>query len=147
VRRLVDVAGWLLLPLFFVAVGAHTRLDLLITDPVVALTGLVLVVAIAGKLVSGVAAGRVIGLGWRDASTLGGLLNCRSVTELVLLNIGRTAGIITETTFTVFVVMAILTTAATGPLLDLLSVRRTPRGDEPVPPGTGHQGPGARATA
>lgn len=151
VRQVVAVAGsaaeWLLLPLFFVAVGAHTRLDLLITGPVVALTSLVLVVAIGGKLLSGVAAGRVIGLGWRDASTLGVLLNCRGVTELVLLNIGRTAGIIDETTFTVFVTMAILTTATTGPLLDLLHIRHIPRGDVPVPPGTGAQPPSARSAA
>ncbi|MEV0131399.1 cation:proton antiporter [Dactylosporangium sp. NPDC050688] len=139
VRRVVVVAGgaaeWLLLPLFFVAVAAHTRLDLLVTGPVVAVAALVLAAAVAGKLLSGIAAGRVIGLAWRDASTLGVLLNCRGVTELVLLNLGRTAGIIDETTFTVFVVMAVLTTAGTGPLLDLLGAGHTPRGDAPVPPG------------
>ncbi|MGI5185397.1 cation:proton antiporter [Dactylosporangium sp. CA-152071] len=136
VRRVVAIAGgaadWLL-PLFFVAIAAHTRLDLLTTGPVVALAGLVLVTAVAGKLLSGVAAGRVIGLAWRDATVLGVLLNCRGVTELVLLNIGRTAGIIDGTTFTVFVVMAVLTTAATGPLLDLLGVRHIARGDVPAP--------------
>ncbi len=135
VRRVVAVAGgaaeWLL-PLFFVAIAAHTRLDLLTTGPVVALAGLVLVAAVAGKLLAGVAAGRVIGLAWRDATILGVLLNCRGVTELVLLNIGRTAGIIDDTTFTVFVVMAVITTAATGPLLDLLGARHTPRRDAPA---------------
>jgi Kef-type K+ transport system membrane component KefB len=115
-----QASQWLLLPLFFTAVGARTRLDRIGDARTLAIGGLVLVVAITAKVLSGGVAGRVIGLGRRDSAVLGVLMNCRGMTELVVLNAGLTAGIIDTTTFTVFVVMAIVTTAATGPLLDRL---------------------------
>ncbi|MEV6927091.1 cation:proton antiporter [Dactylosporangium sp. NPDC051485] len=122
---------WLLLPLFFTAIGSRTHLSLL-TGPTLALAGLVVAVAVSSKLLSGAVAGRVIGYGWRDATALGVMLNCRGLTELVLLSLGRTAGIIDERTFTVFVVMALVTTAATGPLLNLVGLRRPAPGNEPA---------------
>ncbi|MGI5243102.1 cation:proton antiporter [Dactylosporangium sp. CA-139066] len=144
VRRVMAMAEgvteWLLLPLFFTAIGARTRLDLLTTGPAIALAGLVLAVAITSKLASGLLAGRSVGLPWRDATTLGVLLNCRGVTELVLLGIGSSAGLIDARTFAVFVVMAVVTTAATGPLLDLLRLpRRTPTMPHPFDETAGAQ--------
>lgn len=117
---------WLLLPLFFAAVGARTQLDL-ITDPrAMVLCLAVLVIAVVSKVVSAGGAGRAVGLGWRDSAALGVMMNCRGLTELLILNIGLTAGIIDARVFALFVVMALVTTAATGPLLDTLGMRRPP---------------------
>jgi Kef-type K+ transport system membrane component KefB len=119
-------AEWLLLPLFFTVVGMRTDLRLLTDPAVIPLCLVILVVAVAGKLAAGFVAGRITGLARRDAVILGVLLNCRGLTELVLLNAGRQAGVIDDRTFTVFVVMALVTTAITGPLLTRLGMGRPP---------------------
>jgi len=114
---------WLLLPLFFTAVGSRTRLSVIGEPRLLAAGALVLAVAVLSKIIAGGGAGRAVGLGARDSAVLGVLMNCRGMTELLILNIGLTAGIIDASVFTVFVVMAIVTTALTGPLLDLLGWR------------------------
>ena len=82
----------------------------------------VLVVAVVGKLGGAGVAARVVGEGWRDAWTIGVLMNTRGLTEIVILTVGLDAGVIGPPMFTAMVLMALLTTAMATPALRLLGV-------------------------
>jgi len=85
----------------------------------------ILAVACVGKFVGGAAAARFSGIGWRDSAALAVLMNTRGLVELVVLNIGFDLGIISPTLFTMLVIMALVTTFMTSPLLMSL-LRRNP---------------------
>ncbi len=91
-----------------------------------AVCGLVIVVAIAGKFGGASISARLVGIPWRDAGALGILMNTRGLMELVLLNIGLEIGIISQTVFTMLVIMAIVTTLMTAPLLNRFYISRLP---------------------
>ncbi len=114
---------WLLLPLFFTAIGSRTHLDVIGGPATIGLCLAVLAIAMLSKLVAAGGAARAVGLSWRDGAVLGVLMNCRGLTELLILNVGLTTGIIEGRVFACFVVMAVATTALTGPLLDALRLR------------------------
>lgn len=119
--KLEDFSVILLLPLFFAFSGLRTDVLELGTDPQLWLyTLLVLAVAVAGKWGGSAIAARVVGMGWRDAWSLGALMNCRGLTELVILNIGLELGVIPPTLFSILVIMALVTTFMTSPLLQWL---------------------------
>jgi hypothetical protein len=82
------------------------------------------VVAIAGKWGGATLAARAVGSSWREANGIGVLMNCRGLTELVILNIGLDLGVIPPTLFTALVVMALVTTFMTTPLLSLVYPRQ-----------------------
>jgi Kef-type K+ transport system membrane component KefB len=84
--------------------------------------GLIIAVATAGKVGGTLAAGRLTGLGWRDAAAPGALMNTRGMMELIALNVGLDPGILSPTLFAMMVLMALATTVATPPLLQLLGV-------------------------
>ena len=75
-------------------------------------------IAIAGKFGGVSAAARISGLRWREACALGALMNARGMMELVILDIGLEAGIISPSLFTMMVIMALVTTVITTPLLE-----------------------------
>ncbi|MFD3590342.1 cation:proton antiporter [Streptomyces sp. NPDC058683] len=107
-----------LLPLFFVSTGLKTDIGLLGGSATQWLwAGAVLAVAVAGKWGGGTLAARLSGRDWRDSMSLGALMNCRGLTELIVLNIGLGLGVIGPELFTVLVLMALLTTAMTTPAL------------------------------
>jgi len=120
--RLDTIVSVLLLPLFFALTGMRTRLDLLSGGRIWLWTGLVLFVAVAGKMGGAVLAARWTGQSWRNAAALGALLNTRGLVELIVLNIAYNAHVFSPTLFTMLVVMALLTTMITTPILDLLGV-------------------------
>jgi Kef-type K+ transport system membrane component KefB len=127
VRELVDkleaFTVSFLLPLFFVHVGLRTRIGLLGTDlRLWAICGLVLLIAILGKGLGAGVAARMVGIGWQESGALAVLMNCRGLTELVVLNIGLELGILTPTLFTMLVLVALVTTVMTTPFLDLLRI-------------------------
>ena len=66
-------------------------------------------------------AARWSGSSWHDAFVLGALMNTRGLMELVALNVGYDLGILSPRMFTMLVLMALVTTAMTGPLIDLAS--------------------------
>ena len=82
--------------------------------------GMLLAVAIAGKGVASTLAARVMGMTWRDSSMLGALLNTRGLIELVILSIGLDLGILSPVAFSMLVLMALITTFMTSPLIMLL---------------------------
>lgn len=118
--RLEQLTVLLLLPLFFIVTGLQVDLTRLFEKPSLAvLFVVVLVVACAGKFVGATLAARAVGFGWRPAAAIGTLMNTRGLTELVILNVGRSVGVLNDDLFTVLVLMAVVTTIMTAPLLRL----------------------------
>ncbi|MGH8456895.1 MAG: cation:proton antiporter, partial [Stenotrophobium sp.] len=115
----------LLMPLFFAYTGLRTQIGLLDSAQGVLLCGVIILVAVAGKLGGVMLAARWTGKPWRESFAIGVLMNTRGLMELVVLNIGYDLGILTPRVFTMLVVMALVTTFMTGPLLTL-ALRRSP---------------------
>ncbi|WP_445629093.1 cation:proton antiporter [Nostoc sp. DSM 114167] len=107
-----------LLPVFFAYSGLKTQIGLLNRPELWLLCALVLAVAIAGKYVGTYVAARVSGISKREASALGWLMNTRGLTELIVLNIGLELKVISPLIFTMLVIMALVTTFMTSPLLE-----------------------------
>ena len=84
-------------------------------------------VAISGKLGGSMLMGRWTGMSWRDSFSLGVLMNTRGLVELIVLNIGYDLGILSARTFAMMVLMALVTTLMTGPLLSLASTQNRER--------------------
>jgi Kef-type K+ transport system membrane component KefB/nucleotide-binding universal stress UspA family protein len=108
-----------LLPVFFAYSGLQTQIGLLNSPGLWALCFAVLAVAITGKYVGTYVAARVSGIDNRQASALGWLMNTRGLTELIVLNIGLSLGVISPLLFTMLVIMALVTTFMTSPMLEL----------------------------
>jgi K+:H+ antiporter len=119
-RWLEGVVRVLFLPVFFAFTGIRTEIGLLNSAADWGLCGLIVLVACLGKFGGAAAASRLVGFGWRDSAALGVLMNTRGLVELIVLNIGLDLGIISQTLFTMLVVMALLTTFMTTPILQLL---------------------------
>ena len=119
IARLEDVVVVLLLPSFFAFTGMRTEIGLIGIDQLIA-CGLIIVVASVGKFGGSAIAARLTGLSGRDASALGILMNTRGLMELIVLNVGLELGVVSPTLFTLLVIMAVITTVATGPILDRL---------------------------
>jgi Kef-type K+ transport system membrane component KefB len=124
-ERLDMLVSVLLLPLFFALTGMRTRLDLLDDASMWLWAGVVLCAAVFGKMGGAALAARWTGQSWRDAVALGALLNTRGLVELIVLNIAYTVGAFTPTLFTMLVVMALVTTMLTTPILSLLGIHGT----------------------
>jgi Kef-type K+ transport system membrane component KefB len=77
----------------------------------------VIALACLGKFGGSVLAARFSGFGWRQSSAIGILMNTRGLVELVVLNIGYDLGLVSKTLFTMLVIMALVTTFMTSPLL------------------------------
>ncbi|MEV6752606.1 cation:proton antiporter [Streptomyces sp. NPDC051214] len=132
VLRPLEQTSDLLLPLFFVTTGLSFNLGALDGDAGLLLL-LILAVAVLGKLGPAYAASRVSGLDTYRSATVAALVNTRGLTELIVLNVALDAGIIGPALFTVLVLVALVTTFMTGPLLSLTQrrqQRKTPRGTE-----------------
>ena len=114
----------ILLPLFFASAGLRTDIGSLGEAELWLTAGVLLVLAVLGKLVATALAARVSGYGWRDAGVLGTLMNTRGLTELIILTLGLELGVISEALFTALVLMTLVTTFMAGPLLRALEPRR-----------------------
>lgn len=121
--RLDMITSVLLLPLFFALTGLRTRLDLLNDAAMWWWAGIVLIGAVFGKMGGAALAARWTGQSWRNAAALGALLNTRGLVELIVLNIAYNVGAFSPTLFTMMVVMALVTTMSTTPILNLLGVK------------------------
>jgi Kef-type K+ transport system membrane component KefB len=117
--RLEEVTSILLLPLFFAFTGLRTDIGLLSDARGWLLCGVIVIVATAGKLGGTLFAARLTGLKWVDSFALGALMNTRGLMELIALNLGYELGILSSRAFAMLVLMALVTTLATGPLLSL----------------------------
>ncbi|MBA2390793.1 MAG: cation:proton antiporter [Geodermatophilaceae bacterium] len=127
-ERLEQVSVLLLLPVFFVIAGLGTNIGGLGLDGLWQL-GLILAVAIGGKFIGAYSGARMLKLPGRQASVIGVLMNTRGLTELVILQIGRDLGVLDGELFTMLVLMALITTTMTEPLLRLVYPERILRRD------------------
>ena len=112
-----------LLPLFFAFTGLRTQISLLNDWQSWAICGVIILVAIAGKLGGSMLMSRVTGMNWSQSFSIGVLMNTRGLVELVVLNIGYDLGILSGRIFAMMVLMALVTTFMTGPLLSLVNIR------------------------
>ncbi|RPB25878.1 hypothetical protein L211DRAFT_821785 [Terfezia boudieri ATCC MYA-4762] len=119
-EKIEDFVSVLFLPLYFALSGLNTNIGLLDDGIVWAYVVGVVAIAFFGKIAGGTIAARVNGLVWRESLTIGVLMSCKGLVELIVLNIGLQAGIISQRVFTIFVVMALITTFATTPLTEWL---------------------------
>lgn len=118
-QRLQAFSSVLLLPLFFAFTGLRTQIGLLHDFEGWSICLLITAVATVGKLGGTAAAARFTGMPWVESLKLGALMNTRGLVELIALNIGYDLGILSARIFTMLVIMAVLTTMITGPLLTL----------------------------
>ena len=117
-HKFESVTVVLLLPLFFAFTGLRTRIGVGGGSAIWLYSALVIVVAITGKLGGSMFAARLAGMPWREAASLGILMNTRGLMELVILNIGLDIGVISPAMFSIMVLMALVTTFMTSPLLE-----------------------------
>jgi len=117
-HKFESVTVVLLLPLFFAFTGLRTRIGVGGGSAIWLYSALVIVVAITGKLGGSMFAARLAGMPWREAASLGILMNTRGLMELVILNIGLDIGVISPVMFSIMVLMALVTTFMTTPLLE-----------------------------
>lgn len=105
-----------LMPIYFVVAGLQVDLFHLEQEAFIELA-LILVVAFSGKMIGVYGAARAAQLEHRDAGALATLMNARGLTELVLLTVGLTLGIIDQALYSLMVIMTVATTVICGPLL------------------------------
>jgi Kef-type K+ transport system membrane component KefB len=117
-HKFESVTVVLLLPLFFAFTGLRTRIGVGGGGAIWLYSAIVIVVAITGKLGGSMFAARLSGMPWREAASLGILMNTRGLMELVILNIGLDIGVISPAMFSIMVLMALVTTFMTTPLLE-----------------------------
>ena len=117
-HKFESVTVVLLLPLFFAYTGLRTRIGVGGGRAIWFYSAIVIVVAITGKLGGSMFAARLAGMPWREAASLAILMNTRGLMELVILNIGLDIGVISPAMFSIMVLMALVTTFMTTPLLE-----------------------------
>ncbi len=119
-RRVEDFVLVLLLPLFFAYTGLRTDVTELGSSTLILITLGLIAIAIVGKYGGAVIAARVMRLPWRESAALGALMNTRGLTELIVLNLALSLGVISSALFAALVVMALVTTFMAGPVLRLI---------------------------
>jgi Kef-type K+ transport system membrane component KefB len=117
IGKLEDVVSILFLPAYFAFSGMRTEIGLLREGTDWLLTGLLIVLACVGKVGGSYAAGRVFGLDRRTSFVVGVLMNTRGLMALIVLNVGRDLGVLSPPLFTMLVLVALMTTFATAPIV------------------------------
>jgi Kef-type K+ transport system membrane component KefB len=123
-HKLEDIVKILFLPAFFAFTGMRTEIGLVSGWGDWLMCGLIILIATLGKFGGTLVAARMTGLDWRTSSALGILMNTRGLMELVVLNIGLEMGVISPTLFAMMVIMALVTTIATTPILQAITGAR-----------------------
>ncbi|GAA5956519.1 hypothetical protein JCM21900_000599 [Sporobolomyces salmonicolor] len=115
-EKIEDLVTVLFLPLYFALSGLNTDLSLLSDGSIWGWTVCVIVVAFASKFLACGAVAKGFGMDWRESGAVGSLMACKGLVELIVLNIGLSAGILNNQIFAMFVLMALVTTFITTPL-------------------------------
>lgn len=125
--RLENFSSMFLLPLFFAFSGLRTQVGSLNDSTSWLICAGIIAVATAGKLGGSMLPARLMGMSWNESFSLGALMNTRGLVELIALNIGYDLGILSPRVFSMLVLMALVTTFMTGPLLNFAELARKPR--------------------
>src|SRR5205807_9585637 len=131
-RRIQPVVTTVLLPLFFVDAGLHTRIGLLLAGDLPLVAALIVLVACASKGIGCWLVARATGHHNRDAVSIAALMNARGLVELIVLTVGLERGVITPALFSIMVVMALVTTMMAGPVVRFLQGDPAGRGQGPA---------------
>lgn len=131
--RVENFSSVLLLPLFFAFTGLRTQIGLLNDWTGILVCLGIIFVASSGKIGASAVAARLTGFHWREALQLGALMNTRGLMELIALNIGYDLGILSPRIFAMLVMMALVTTILTGPLLNLFGEQSASFAGLPTP--------------
>jgi len=123
IRSLDQVNNLLFLPLFFIFSGLRTQIGLIQGSAMWLICLFLLLIACLGKILGGTFTMRMMGDSWREALSLGVLMNTRGLIELIVLNIGFELGVLSPTIFAMLVIMAVVTTMMASPFLLLLGYR------------------------
>lgn len=123
IERIEYIAILILMPIFFALAGLNTTPDAFAGAGPGALA-LILAAAVVGKIAGGAAGARIAGQPGRVALAVGSLMNARGMMELIVIKVGLDIGVIGNDLFTMLMIMAIVTTVMTGPLLTLFVGRR-----------------------
>ena len=123
-ERIEDVVRILFLPAFFAFTGLRTEIGLVETADDWLMCAVIIAIATAGKFGGTALAARLTGIAWRDSAALGILMNTRGLVELIVLNIGLDLGVITPRLFAMLVIMALVTTMMTSPILSSITRSR-----------------------
>ncbi|KAG8726931.1 K(+)/H(+) antiporter, partial [Ceratobasidium sp. 428] len=115
-EKLEDMVSIIFLPLYFTLSGLSTNLGLLDNGITWGYTILICVTAYIGKFFGGAAAAKLAGFNLRESATIGTLMSCKGLVELIVLNVGLSAGILSTRVFSMFVLEALLLTFATTPV-------------------------------
>lgn len=116
-QKLEDISVLIMLPVFFALTGLRTRIGLLNEGAHWLLCAGITGLAILGKFGGGTLIAKIMGRPWKEALSIGALMNTRGLMELIVLNIGYDLGILSPEIFAMLVIMALVTTFMTGPLL------------------------------
>ncbi len=127
-QKFRDFVTAFFLPIFFAYTGSRTDIGTLGTWQMWGLCGLVSLVAIVGKFGGCGIAAWLTGSKPREAACIGIMMNTRALMELVVINVGKDLGVIPDSVYCMLVIMALLTTVMTTPIL-----LRTMRGTELEP--------------
>lgn len=120
-EKVEDVSLSLLLPLFFVSTGLRTEIGLLNTPELWGTCLIFILVAIAGKFGGALFSARFVGESWKDSLYIGALMNTRGLMELVVLTIGYEMKILPPSIFVMLVLMTLVTTFMTTPLVSFIN--------------------------
>ncbi len=120
-NKIEDVALVFFMPLFFAYMGLQTQIGLINSPSLWILCGVFVLVAIAGKLGGCSIAAKLSGENWKDSLTIGTLMNTRGLMQLVALNIGYEMGVLPANIFAILIIMSLVTTFMTSPILTLIS--------------------------
>ncbi|KAI0062943.1 cation/H+ exchanger [Artomyces pyxidatus] len=116
VEKLEDIIGLLFLPQYFAYSGLHTNLGLLNNGITWGYTVLICVVAFLAKFISCASAAKTFGFSLRESGAVGSLMACKGLVELIVLNVGLSAGVLDTRVFSMFVLCALVLTFITTPL-------------------------------
>lgn len=120
IEKIEDLITILLLPIYFTLSGLKTEIGALSDGTSWGMVFLVIIAACVGKILGCTLAARVSKLNWRESLAVGVLMNCKGLVELIVLNLGLDAGVISKKTFAIMVIMALVTTFITTPLVNII---------------------------
>lgn len=123
-EKLEDMVSIIFLPLYFALSGLRTNLSTLDTGLVWGYVIAICLIAFFSKFIACAAAARLTGFNNRESAAVGTLMSCKGLVELIVLNLGLSAGILDTRVFSMFVVMAIVSTCLTTPLTMLVYPKR-----------------------
>jgi len=130
IERIEDIVVIVFLPLYFTFSGLRTNVGSLNDGVSWGLVILVITIACVGKITGGTISARLLKNSWRDSFAIGILMNTKGLVEVIVLNIGLDVGVLNTKVFTIFIIMALVTTFMTTPIIHFFYLKRSKKEKE-----------------